>query len=61
MSFFVTFRTGQPGNHQFSPRYIYASFEEAHASAESFFVKRGAKYLIEDERGHITYHLKDQH
>ena len=55
MSYFLTLRTGLSGNHQFSPRYVFASFEQAHASAECAFISKGAEYLIEDERGPITY------
>ena len=60
MSYFLILRSGPPGSHQFSPRYVYASFEKAHASAECFVVTKGAEYLIEDERGPITYRLKDE-
>ena len=59
MSYFLTLRTGLPGSHQFT-RYVFASPEEAHASAECAFASRGAEYLIEDERGPITYGLKQQ-
>ena len=60
MSFFLTLRTGLPGSHQFSPRYVFASFEQALSSAECAFVSKGAEYLVEDERGPVTYHLKDE-
>jgi hypothetical protein len=60
MSYFLTLRTGLPGNHQFSPRYCFASFERTHTSAECAFVSKEAEYIIEDERGPITYRLKNE-
>lgn len=59
MSYFLTLRTGRLGSHQFT-RYVFASRQQAHASAECAFVSRGAEYLIEDERGPITYGLKQE-
>ncbi len=50
MSFFLTLRTGLPGGHQFSPRYVFASFDQAFSSAECAFASKGVEYLIEDER-----------
>jgi hypothetical protein len=60
MSYSLTLRTGLPGSHQFS-RYAFASFEEAHASAERAFVPNAADYLIEDDRGPVTYRLTQHH
>jgi hypothetical protein len=60
MSYFLILRTGLPGSHQYSPRYAFKSFERAHTSAECAFSSKGADYLIEDERGPITYRLKDE-
>jgi hypothetical protein len=60
MSYFLTLRAGLPGSHQFSPRNVFASLEEAHRAVERAFVSRGVEYLIEDERGPITYRLKDE-
>jgi hypothetical protein len=57
MSYFVTFRRGWPGNYQFSPRSVFASLEDAHASAERAFASEQVEYLIEDERGPVTYRL----
>lgn len=34
MSYFLILRTGLPGSHQFSPRYVFASIDEAHETAE---------------------------
>lgn len=60
MSYFLTLRAGHSGNHQFSPRYVFASFEQAYAAAKPVSVSRGLEYLIEDERGPIAYYLKDE-
>jgi len=60
MSYFVTLRTGSPNSHQFSPRNIFASFEEACAWAECASVAMGAEHLIEDDSGPVTYRLKDE-
>jgi hypothetical protein len=56
MSYFLTLRAGLPGRHQFS-RFAFTSFEEAHASAERAFVSKGVDYLIESDRGPVTYRL----
>ncbi len=61
MSYFLTLRTGLPGNHQFSPRSVFNSFEEALGSAETMFASKQAEYLIEDDRGPITYRLTAPH
>ena len=61
MSYFLTLRTGLPGSHQFSPRSVFSSFEEASESGEFAFVSKQAEYLIEDERGPITYRLTTPH
>jgi hypothetical protein len=61
MSYFLALRTGLPGNHQFSPRSVFSSFEEAAESAEFAFASKQAEYLIEDERGPITYRLTAPH
>jgi hypothetical protein len=59
MSHFLTMRTGLHGTHQFSPRYAFASLEQAQGAAEHTFASRGAEYLIEDEHGPVPYRLKD--
>jgi hypothetical protein len=56
MSHFLTLRAGQPGNCRFI-RKCYASFEQAYAAAERAFVTGREEYLIEDERGPVTYRL----
>lgn len=61
MSYFMVLRAGLPGSHQFSPRYVFASFDEAHEAAERAFVSMGVEYLLEDERGPISYRLKQAH
>ena len=60
MSYFLTLRTGLPGDRQFSLRYTFASFEQAHATAESAFVSKEAEYVIEDARGPVTYRLNGE-
>lgn len=60
MSYSLILRAGLSGDHQFSPRYVFASFEHAHAAAERVSVSRGTEYLIEDERGPIVYRLKGE-
>jgi len=57
----VTLRTREPSGYQFSPRYVFASFEQAHAWAERAFVSQRAEYLVENEHGNVTYRLKDRH
>lgn len=57
MKYFLTLRTGLPNSHQFSPRYVFASLEEAHACT---LLSKKADYLIEDELGPVTYCLKDE-
>ena len=60
MSYFLILRTGLPGTHQYSPRYVFESFEQAYTFAECAFSSKGAEYLIEDERDPSTYRLKDE-
>jgi hypothetical protein len=60
MSYFLTLRTGLPDSHQFSPRYIFATFEEASARAECASVAMAAEYLIEDDGGPVIYRLKNE-
>lgn len=57
MSYFLTMRAGPPGGYQFSPRIAFASFEQARDTGENAFSSKGAEYLIEDERGTVTYRL----
>lgn len=51
-------RRDKPRAHQFSPRSVFASFDDAQAAAECALASQGVEYLIEDERGPVTYRLK---
>lgn len=56
MSYSLTQRTATVSGYQFRRR-LFLSYEEAELEAESSFVFSGTEYLIEDNRGPISYRV----
>jgi len=56
MSYSLTQRTATISGYQFRRR-IFSSYEEAELEAKRTFASSGTEYLIEDDRGPISYRV----